>query len=83
MNVQPTVPNVPTTEGGGGTGTGGGTGGGGDNGDNGGVGGSGTAGDGEVMVCLELASGNLQRNVTLTAMTVSSPLSTGNHTFSM
>ena len=62
-------------EGGGGDGGGGSdTGGGSDGGD--GNGGSG-AGDGDVMVCLELTEGNLQRNVTLTAMTVSSPTSTG------
>jgi hypothetical protein len=31
-----------------------------------------------VMVCIELATGNLQRNVTVTVMTISSPTSTGN-----
>ena len=79
MNVQPSVPNVPTVEGSGGTGTGGG-----DNGGDGGTGGGGDdgtggsgAGNGEVEVCLELEAGNLQRNITLTAMTFSSPTSTG------
>ena len=66
------MPNLATVEGGVDGGDGG-TGGGGD-----GTGGSGAvAGDGEVMVCLELTEGNLQRNVTVTAMTVSSPTSTG------
>ena len=32
----------------------------------------------EVMVCLELVSGNLQRNVSVTVQTVSSPTTTGN-----
>ena len=80
MNVQPSIPNVPTVEGGGDTGTRGG--------DNGGDGGSGDggrddvtggsgAGNSKVEVCLELETGNLQRNVTLTAMTFSTPISTG------
>ena len=34
----------------------------------------------EVMVCLELVNGNLQRNVSVTVQTVSSPTSTGNST---
>lgn len=34
-------------------------------------------GDAHVMVCLELTSGYLQRNVTLTAMTTSSSTTTG------
>ena len=66
--MAPSQPDVPTTEGGGGGGDGGD---GGDGGTTGGGGGSG-AGDGEVMVCVELETGNLQRNVTLTAMTVPS-----------
>ena len=79
VNVSPSIPNLATVEGGGGDGDGGsdtgeGSDGGGGGGD--GTGGSG-AGDGEVMVCLELTEGNLQRNITLTAMTVSSPTSTG------
>lgn len=69
--MAPSQPDVPTTEGGGGGGDGGGGGGGGDGGTTGGGGGSG-AGDGEVEVCVELETGNLQRNVTLTAMTVAS-----------
>ena len=73
MNVAPSSPDIPTVEGGTGGGDNGGTGG----GDGGGTGGSGAGGDGEVMVCLELTNGNLQRNVTLTAMTISSPTSTG------
>ena len=88
VDIQPSVPNIPTLEGGGGGGVGGpgrprggdgGTsiGGGGDGGDGGsGVGGSG-GGDGQVMVCIELATGNLQRNVTVTVMTISSLTSTG------
>ena len=85
VNVQPAVPNVATTEGGGrtdsGTTDGGGNGntGGGTNVTSGGIGGSGATGNGEVMVCLELTRGNLQRNVTLGARTVSSPTSTGNN----
>ena len=63
--MAPSQPDVPTTEGGGGGGDGG------DGGTTGGGGGSG-AGDGEVEVCVELETGNLQRNVTLTAMTVAS-----------
>ena len=80
VNVQPSVPSIPTVEGGGGSGTGGGGGGtGGDGGVNGtDTGGSGdTADSGQVMVCVELASGNLQRNVSVNVMTVSSPYSTG------
>ena len=73
VDVSPSIPNLATVEGGGGDG-GGGSDGGAGGGD--GTGGSG-AGDGDVMVCLELTEGNLQRNVTLTAMTVSSPTSTG------
>ena len=66
--MAPSQPDIPTTEGGGGTGGGGDDG---DGGTTGGDGGSG-AGDGEVMVCIELETGNLQRNVTLMAMTVPS-----------
>ena len=79
VNVQPSVPNIPTVGGGGSTG-----GGGKDTGGGGSDGGNGTEqwcnasdSDGQVMVCLELASGNLQRNVTVNVMTVSSPYSTG------
>ena len=74
--MAPSQPDVPTTEGGGGGG-----GGGDDGGTTGGGGGGSGAGDGEVMVCVELETGNLQRNVTLTAMTVpslASPDSQGN-----
>ena len=91
VDIQPSVPNIPTLEGGGsgigrpggggGNTNGGrdGNGGGGDNGgdDGSGGGGSGDSGGGQVMVCIELATGNLQRNVTVNAMTVSSPTSTG------
>ena len=89
VDIQPSVPNIPTLEGGGGGGVGGpgrpgggdgGTsnGGGSDGSDGGsGVGGSG-GGDGQMMVCIELATGNLQRNVTVTVTTISSPTSTGN-----
>ena len=69
--MAPSQPDVPTTEGGGGGSDGGDGGDGGDSGTTGGGGGSG-AGDGEVEVCVELETGNLQRNVTLTAMTVAS-----------
>ena len=86
MDIQPFVPNIPTLEGGGIGGLGrpggadGGTsnGGGGDGGMSGGGGSGDSGGDGQVMVCIELAAGNLQRNVTVTVMTVSSPTSTGN-----
>ena len=89
VDIQSSVPNIPTLEGGsggiGGPGRPGGdggtnNGGGGDGGDGGsGGGGSGdSGGDGQVMVCIELATGNLQRNVTVTVMTISSPTSTGN-----
>ena len=84
MAVRPSAPNVPILEGGD-TGGGGG-GGGGDNGGTGGNGdsGSGTtdapgsgSGSGQVEVCIELSSGNLQRNVSVNVATVSSPTSTG------
>ena len=42
--------------------------------------GGGDGGDGsgpQAMVCIELASGNLQRSVSVRVMTVSSPTSTG------
>ena len=92
VDIQPSVPNIPTLEGGGGGGVGGPGRPGGDGGTSnggggeGGVGGSGggdivgsggAGGDGQVMVCIELASGNLQRNVTVNVMTISSPTSTG------
>lgn len=78
MDVKPSEPNVPTVEGGGGGGDGGDGGGdGGDGGDGSGTTDGSGVGDAQVMVCIELASGNLQRNVTLTVMTVSSPTSTG------
>lgn len=76
MNVQPSLLNVPTVEGSGR----------GSSGDNGSDGGTesgddsidaGIAGNGEVEVCIELETGNLQRNVTLTAVTFSSSTSTG------
>ena len=74
--MAPSQPDIPTTEGGGGIGGGGDGGDGGTTGGGGGGGGGGSGtGDGEVMVCIELETGNLQRNVTLTAMTVSSPTS--------
>ena len=90
VDIQPSVPNIPTLEGGGGSiggpgrpgGDGGtNTGGGSDGGDDGSGGGGSSGdsgGDGQVMVCIELAAGNLQRNVTVTVMTISSPTSTGN-----
>ena len=93
VDIQPSVPSIPTLEGGaagGGIGVpgrpggnGGTNNGGGSDGDDGGDGESGgggsgdSGGDGQVMVCIELATGNLQRNVTVTAMTISSPTSTG------
>ena len=94
VDIQSSVLNIPTLEGGSG-GIGGpgrpgedgetNNGGGGDGGDGGsggggsGGGGSGdSGGDGQVMVCIELATGNLQRNVTVTVMTISTPTSTGN-----
>ena len=46
----------------------------------GGGGGDGDGDDGsgpQAMVCVELASGNLQRNVSVRVMTISSPTSTG------
>lgn len=46
----------------------------------GGTGDGGGGGDGsgpQAMVCIELASGNLQRNVSVRVMTISSPASTG------
>lgn len=81
--MQPSVPSIPTIEGGGvrgnrGTGT---------NSGGGGIVGSGArGGDGsgsavadlsQVAVCLELTSGNLQRNVSVNVITLSSPISTG------
>ena len=48
-----------------------------DGSDNGGASGS---GDSQVMVCIELATGNLGRNITLIAMTIDSPTSTGIYT---
>ena len=90
VDIQPSVPNIPTLEGGGGGiggpgrpgGDGGTNNGGGSDGGDDGSGGGGSSGDsggdGQVMVCIELATGNLQRNVTVTVMTISSPTSTGN-----
>ena len=49
----------------------------GDNGGGRGVGGASGSGDSQVMVCIELATGNLQRNLTLIAMTIDSPTATG------
>ena len=46
-------------------------------GGDGGAGGGGEGGDPQAMVCIELASGNLQRNVSVRVMTISSPTSTG------
>lgn len=66
MSVQPSTPDVAATEGGDGGGDGG------DGGDDGGS---------QAMVCIELASGNLQRNVSVRVMTISSPSSTGLYTF--
>ena len=90
VDIQPSVPIIPTLEGDsggiGGPGRPGGdggtnNGGGGDGGDGGSDGGDSSGdsgGDDQVMVCIELATGNLQRNVTVTVMTISSPTSTGN-----
>ena len=83
MDIQPPVPNIPTVEGGGGGdgggGSDGGDGGGGSDGGDGGGGSGGSANvDGEVMVCIELTRGNLQRNVTVAVSTFSSTTSTGN-----
>ena len=41
------------------------------------VGGASGSGDSQVMVCIELATGNLQRNLTLIAETIDSPTATG------
>ena len=41
------------------------------------VGGASGSGDSLVMVCIELATGNLQRNLTLIAETIDSPTATG------
>ena len=74
--IQPTISSVAATEGGGGKkrsdGSDGGTG-----GEVGVVGGASGSGDSQVMVCIELATGNLQRNLTLIAMTIDSPTATG------
>ena len=79
MGVKPSSPSVSSSEGGGG----GGGGGGGDGSDSGMSGdvlvdynGDGLA-DSQAMVCFELASGNLQRNVTVNVMTIPSNTSTG------
>ena len=48
-----------------------------DGGDNGGGMSSSGSGDSLAMVCIELAVGNLQRNLTLIAMTIDSPTATG------
>ena len=79
VSVQPTISSVAATEGGGGKKRSDGS-----NGeDGGGVGGRGMggasgSGDSQVMVCIELATGNLQRNLTLIATTIDSPTATGN-----
>ena len=39
--------------------------------------GGGTGSGPEAMVCVELTSGNLQRNVSVRVMTISSPTATG------
>lgn len=77
VSVQPSVSNIPTLESGDVRGNG-------ETGTNvgGGMGGSGGGDDtdggiGQVMVCLDLTSGNLQRNVSVNVMTLSSPTSTG------
>ena len=41
------------------------------------VGGASGSGDSQVTVCIELATGNLQRNLTLIAETIDSPTVTG------
>ena len=41
------------------------------------VGGASGSGDSLVTVCIELATGNLQRNLTLIAETIDSPTATG------
>ena len=61
VSVQPSTPNVAVSEGGG---TGGG-------------GGGGTGTGPQAMVCIQLASGNLQRDVSVRVMTISSPTATG------
>ena len=69
MAIRPLIESVAATEGGGGTKRS-------DGSDNGGASGS---GDSQVMVCIELATGSLQRNITLIAMTIESPTSTGKY----
>ena len=61
MSVQPSTPSVAVSEGGTGDGGGGGT---------------GSPGP-QAMVCVELTSGNLQRNVSVRVMTIPSPTATG------
>lgn len=61
--MEPSQPRVSTTEGGHG----------------GGIGNGSDVNTDQVMVCVELTSGNLQRNVTLMAMTTTSPTSTGKY----
>ena len=61
VSVQPSSPEVAVSEGG--------------DGDGGGTGGTGS--DPQAMVCVELTSGNLQRNVSVRVMTISSPTATG------
>ena len=63
VSVQPSTPNVAVSEDGG---TGGS-----DGGD------SGTGTGPQAMVCIELASGSLQRDVSVRLMTISSPTATG------
>ena len=74
MFIQPLVPSVKAVEGGGTNGKRD------DGGDNGGMSSSGS-GDSLAMVCIELALGNLQRNLTLIAMTIDSPTATGNQEY--
>ena len=47
-----------------------------DNGRNGGTGLSGSR-DTQMMICIELVTGNLQRNITVIAMTIGAPTATG------
>ena len=71
MDIRPVINSVAATEGGGGTKRSDGS----DN-NNEGVG-SNSSRDSQVMICIELATGNLQRNITLIAMTIDSPTATG------
>ena len=74
MDVRPVINSVAATEGGGGTKRSDGS----DDNDNNNEGvGSSSSRDSQVMICIELATGNLQRNITLIAMTIDSPTATG------